>query len=233
MHTIKTPSEEVKYTVIRSARRTMAIIVKRDGSVMVRAPLKTAESTARSFVESRASWILKHSLRSRLRHESAKKYFTDGEYHPYLGRQIRLTIRETGCNRYFFGNDELIIETKEKWNPDKGKTILNGIYRTKAGEIFQNRMANLIKKHSGYGFQPAGLKVRTTASRWGSCSPHGEITLSSNLLKSRPKLIDFVILHELCHLRHRNHGKDFYRLLASVCPDYKTLNKELKESEIS
>ncbi|HPF02398.1 MAG TPA: M48 family metallopeptidase, partial [Bacteroidales bacterium] len=64
--------------------------------------------------------------------------------------------------------------------------------------------------------------------RWGSCTSRGKITISSELIKLDPAYTDYVIIHELCHLKHHNHGKDFYRLLEELVPDYKALRKELK-----
>jgi hypothetical protein len=227
MHFIKTTTGEIQYILERSGRRTISISVRRDGSVIVRAPLKVPVSEIESFVRAKAKWILKHSERLTKRHLSESKDYTDGELHYYLGRPIPLRIKRTGRNRISLTDESIEVETASEWNPEYGEQLLKALYRRKATEVFSERMAHLLEKHSRYNFRPTGLKVRTMVSRWGSCSANGSITLSSNLLKKRIELIDYVIMHELCHLRHRNHGPGFYKLLEGVCPDYKRLKKEI------
>lgn len=227
MHRIITESGEIVFVLERSARRTVSISIRRDGSVLVRAPMKAPASEIEAFVRTKAKWILKHSKRLTERFEKEKRDFTDGEMHYYLGRPIPLKISRTGRNRISMTNESIEIETAQEWNPEYGRKLLDALFRKKAMEVFGHRMALLIEKHSRLNFRPTGLKVRTTVSRWGSCSANGSITLSSNLLKKRIELIDYVILHELCHLRHRNHGPGFYKLLEEVCPEYRTLKKEI------
>ncbi|MFO7575996.1 MAG: SprT family zinc-dependent metalloprotease [Bacteroidales bacterium] len=228
MHLITTPEGEIRFVLERTKRRTVSINIRRDGSVIVRAPLKIPVSEIESFVRAKAKWILKHSKRLTERHVCETKDYTDGELHYYLGRPIPLRIKRTGRNRISLTEESIEIETANEWNPGYGEQLVKVLYRKKAMEVFGERMAHLLKKHSHYNFRPTGLKVRSTVSRWGSCSPNGSINLSSNLLKKRIELIDYVIMHELCHLRHRNHGPGFYKLLEEVCPDYRLLKAELK-----
>lgn len=78
-------------------------------------------------------------------------------------------------------------------------------------------------------FKPAGLIIRKMKRRWGSCSNKGIITLSTELIKLPELYIEYVILHELCHLKHHNHGSGYYKLLSELFPDYKTVRKDLKK----
>lgn len=231
MHQITTATGEIGFVLERTARRTVSISIRRDGSVVVRAPLKTPVSEIEAFVRTKARWILKHSVRLTDRFDKEKRDYTDGEMHYYLGRPIPLRITETGRNRISLTDESIEIETAKEWNPEHGQQLINSIFRRKAMDVFGQRMALLIEKHARHKFKPTGLKVRTTVSRWGSCAANGSISLSSNLLKKRIELIDYVILHELCHLRHRNHGPGFYKLLEEVCPDYRAFRSELREPQ--
>lgn len=207
----------------------MAIMIRRDGSVELRVPYNTSDNALTAFIRSKAGWIMKHSERISQSHSQQVKYYTDGEHHQYLGKNIPLIIKQTGRNRISFNGDAILIESSNQWNPENGKQLLNGLFRKMAMDVFSERLGTLLQKYSAYNFKPTGLKVRNSVSRWGSCSANGSITISTNLLKKRVELIDYVILHELCHLRHRNHGPGFYDLLEELCPDYRSLKNELKQ----
>jgi predicted metal-dependent hydrolase len=225
---ISTDYGTITYGLVKAGRRTMAIMIRRDGSVELRVPYNTSDSAITAFIRSKAGWIMKHSERIAQRVSQQTKNYTDGEHHQYLGKNIPLIIRETNRNRISFSGDAIIIESSDKWNPEYGEHLLNGLFRKMAMNVFSERLGALLQKFSSYNFKPTGLKVRNSVSRWGSCSATGSITLSTNLVKKRIELIDYVILHELCHLRHRNHGPGFYSLLEELCPDYRTLKNELK-----
>jgi predicted metal-dependent hydrolase len=227
-HLLKTESGDLSYSIERSRRRTMSIIIRRDGTVAARVPLQTSDRSVEAFITSKAGWVLKHTERILSRHIGHKKSYTDGEIHPYLGRDITLRIVECGRNRVSFDGETLLIERAGPWDPSMGEALVNSMYRKMALPVFTERMDFILDKFSHYRFKPSSLKVRTTISRWGSCSATGSITLSSNLIKKREELIDYVILHELCHLFHRNHGDGFYKLLLEVCPGYRELRNELK-----
>jgi len=207
----------------------MSIIIRRDGKVAAKVPLRTTDTAVESFVKSKERWISKHVERIGRGFNQQKKSYTNGEMHTLLGRQVQLRINESGRNSASFTEGVISIECKGPWDPSKGEAVLNSLYKKLAFNIFSERLAFLLEKFSTYNFKPAGLKVRTTISRWGSCSAKGSITLSTNLVKKREELIDYVILHELCHLRHRNHGPHFYKLLEEICPGYRMIRKELKD----
>ncbi len=226
---LHTSSADIPYTIERSRRRTMSILIRRDGKVAVKVPLRTTDAAVESFVKNKEKWISKHVEQIGRGFALQKKSYTNGEMHPFLGRQLPLRISETGRNSTYIDEGALHIECKGSWDPSKGEAVLNLLYKKLACNIFSERLAFLLEKFSTYNFKPTGLKVRTTISRWGSCSAKGSITLSTNLVKKREELIDYVILHELCHLYHRNHGPKFYNLLEEICPGYRTIRKELKD----
>lgn len=228
-HLLITTSGEITYTIERSRRRTLAIIVRRNGSVAAKVPLRTRDDAVAAFMRSKSAWIHKHAVRLEALHIEDQKSYTDGETHYYLGRPVILRIiDDRQRNKIEFTGDTIIIECKGQWDPALGEELVNRLYKKLALEHFSQRLASLLERYRSYNFKPTSLKVRTTVSRWGSCSAKGSISLSTNLIKKREELIDYVILHELCHLRHRNHGPNFYKLLGEVCPEYATLRAELR-----
>jgi predicted metal-dependent hydrolase len=102
-------------------------------------------------------------------------------------------------------------------------------YKTKAAEIFPEVMNQVLEKNDVHMFRPAGLIIRSMKRRWGSCSNKGIITLSTELIKLPDRYTEYVIAHELCHLKHHNHGKRYYDLLSVVFPEWKSVRKEMKK----
>ena len=97
--------------------------------------------------------------------------------------------------------------------------------RKEAKAVLPGRLAYLA---SQYGFTYNQVRIKHNSSNWGSCSELGNINLNLNLMRLPEHLRDYVMLHELCHLKYLNHGPEFHALLESVCPDHKSLQKELK-----
>jgi predicted metal-dependent hydrolase len=87
----------------------------------------------------------------------------------------------------------------------------------------------MIEKYEDQMFKPTGLVIRTMKRRWGSCSTRGKITLSTELIKLPDLYIEYVIVHELCHLRHHNHGAGYYKLLSELFPEWRFVRKELRK----
>jgi predicted metal-dependent hydrolase len=94
---------------------------------------------------------------------------------------------------------------------------------------FPKLMSKVLSEHENQMFKPTGLIIRTMKRRWGSCSNKGIVTLSTELIKLSDLHIEYVIIHELCHLKHHNHGPDFYKLLTEMYPEWKTVRKELRK----
>jgi hypothetical protein len=102
-------------------------------------------------------------------------------------------------------------------------------YKTEALKYFPELFNKVLRDHENQMFKPTGLVIRTMKRRWGSCSNKGVITLSTELIKLSDLYIEYVITHELCHLKHQNHGPQFYKLLSEVFPEWKTIRKELRK----
>ncbi len=222
--------EDIRYKIIFSARRSISLIVSPDKGVTVRAPYRTSLRSIERFVREKEPWIRKHlekySSLSRINHG---KQYSDGEAHYYKGKSYNLRVIESS-SPYIKENDEIIeIGVNDTGNAAEIRKILERWYRKKAQEFIDRRFEDIVNSKLPYRFLPSGFVVRPLKSRWGSCTAKGRITINSELIKLDPVFTDYVIIHELCHLRHHNHGKEFYRLLEEIVPDYKMIRKDLRK----
>jgi predicted metal-dependent hydrolase len=221
------PVNDIQYKKIYSSRRTLAISILRDGSVVVRAPWGTPDTTVEKLIRNKASWIIKHSADIRSRRNPARQ-FIDGEKHLYKGRELALRIVSSSKPYCRFLDQEIEIGVNGKSNNVRS-SLYRG-YTEEAERLFPYLLNNLLKKFENQGFRVSRLVIRTLKSRWGSCSSSGKITLNTELVRLPEKLTEYVIIHELCHLKHHNHGTGFYVLLEELCPEWKTFRKELKKN---
>lgn len=219
---------EIKYNVILSRRRSISIIVSPDKTVTVRAPLRTSRKSIESFVRAKSAWIQKHlDSEPAVKLTDNQRTFSEGETFLFLGKEYTLCILASPEPFVKLTGKQLQVGQQDTGNRNTTRYHLSGWYFIKAREILTDRIKEIIYGYREYGFKPTGLSIRTLRSRWGSCSSTGKITLNSELIKLDPKFIDYVIIHELCHLRHHNHGPEFYKLLEQIVPDYKSVRKEL------
>ncbi|MBN2861569.1 MAG: M48 family metallopeptidase [Bacteroidales bacterium] len=218
------------YKIIFSRRRSISIILSPGKEITVRAPYRTSLKTIDRFVQEKAKWIEANLKKySETENLNRGQRYLDGELHLFSGRKYVLKITES--DRPFVRLHENILETGVTHVNDSGKirSMLELWYLQKAREILPLKLKDTLAKFPHHAFSPSGLVVRRLKSRWGSCTSKRKITLNSELIKLDPALVEYVIIHELCHLKHHNHGKDFYNLLEELVPDYKSLRKELRK----
>jgi predicted metal-dependent hydrolase len=222
--------KDIEFIVIYSGRRTIGISVLPDTSVVVRVPYLTSLKTISRIVNNKYEWILKHRDNyRRLNNNQLTKSYTTGEVHLFRGNESILRI-EKSVKPYTRFHDGIIMLGLEKTdNPVTVRRLLYKGYKKEALKILPELMNRVLREHENQMFKPEGLVIRTMKRRWGSCSNKGIITLSTELIKLADLYIEYVIIHELCHLRHHNHGLQYYKLLSEVFPEWKTVRKELKK----
>ncbi|HLN55368.1 MAG TPA: SprT family zinc-dependent metalloprotease [Bacteroidales bacterium] len=221
--------QDIQYKVIFSARRTLAISILPDATVIVRAPYRTSEKTITKLVNEKASWILKHTEKFKSNiHRTPARMFADGERHLYRGTESALRVQKSARPYCRFVENSIEIGTAY---PEESKAVRNILYqgyRNEANRIFPETLRRVLHEKESYGFKVSELRIRTMKSRWGSCSSRGIISLNTELIRLPEVYLEYVILHELCHLKHHNHGAGFYELLSEICPGWKETRKELK-----
>jgi predicted metal-dependent hydrolase len=221
--------QDIEFKVIYSRRRTLGISVLPDSSVILRVPYLTSLKTINKIVQQKSGWIIKHRDSYKGKEKSKLNgFYTTGEFHLFRGNESVLKI-EKSSKAYIRFNDSTIELGLEKTGDAQAiKRLLYQGYKNEALIVFPDILSKVLKKYEAQIFKPAGILIRTMKRRWGSCSNKGIITLSTELIKLSDLYIEYVILHELCHLKHHNHGREYYRLLSELFPDYKQVRKELR-----
>jgi hypothetical protein len=222
--------EDIEFKVTYSRRKSIGISVLPDSSVIVRVPYYTSFKTINRIVNEKYSWVLKHRDNYRkLDNIPIKTSYISGETHLFRGNQSVLKIEKSGKSyiRFYDNTIELGIEKTDD-TPIIRRLLYKG-YKTEALKYFPELFNKVLRDNENQMFKPTGLVIRTMKRRWGSCSNKGVITLSTELIKLSDLYIEYVITHELCHLKHHNHGPQFYKLLSEVFPEWKTVRKELRK----
>lgn len=222
---------EITYGVNACDRKTLAIHVYPDGQVMVDAPMTASHAAIAAKVKKKASWIFKQQLQFATYPPALpQRRYVSGETHRYLGRQYRLQVNQGLVDQVKLVHGRLLVETPTPNNTEKVRTLVQDWYRLRAKAVFLDRYALCVKQvakcdiHHQQGFQ-----LRFMPNRWGSCTAQGNIILNPELIAAPKDCIDYVIMHELCHLKERNHSQAFYKLLSVVMKDWELRRKRLNE----
>jgi hypothetical protein len=222
----------IDYRIIRSPRRTKTIEISigHGEGVLVAAPVATSLEAIRDIVHRRARWILQRSEHQTVR--PTERAFESGESLPYLGRHVPIRTSESHGDRVGIRFEQWGFQVAVP-RGIKGAERLQSIrasfsawYRRRAAE----RINATVRQWTGHvGAAPARVVIRDQRRRWGSCSPDGVLRLNWRIVMADPALIDYVVVHELAHLLHPNHSKDFWAEVARVMPDFSTRRAQLKE----
>jgi predicted metal-dependent hydrolase len=222
--------EDIEFKVIYSGRRSIGISVLPDSSVIVRVPYRTSFKTINRIVNEKYNWVLKHRDNYRkLDNSPIKKSYISGETHLFHGNQSVLKIEKTGKSYIMFYENTIELGTEKTDDTPIIRRLLYKGYKTEALKYLPELLNKVLRDHENQMFKPPELVIRTMKRRWGSCSNKGVITLSTELIKLSDLYIEYVITHELCHLKHHNHSPQFYKLLSEVFPEWKTVRKELRK----
>lgn len=222
---------EIAYSVNTCDRKTLAIHVYPDGRVVVDAPMTASHEAIAAKVKKRACWIFKQQVQFESYPPTLpQRRYVSGETHRYLGRQYRLLVKQGIENRVKLTQGRLIVETVEPTNSEKVKALLQDWSRLRAKTIFSERYDFCVRLVAKLGIKhDQSFQLRFMSKRWGSCTGHGHIILNPELIAAPKDCIDYVITHELCHLKERNHSKAFYKLLTAVMKDWEFRRKRLNE----
>lgn len=228
-----------KIQIIKSQRRTIGISIHPDLTIKIRAPKSISTDKINEIIKLKEKWILKkiqYFKTKQLREKYIKKYIS-GEIFYYLGKKYLLHIFKSDENYVKITDDEIFLHIKNEVN---AKKILINWFQSQAVKIFSERLLLNYQIFSKvYSYDLPELKIRKMKARWGSLKTIRNswkilkkstiMTLNTNLIHTDIKAIDYVIMHELCHLKHNNHGKDFYKLQSYFTPEYKMIKKSLQE----
>jgi predicted metal-dependent hydrolase len=219
----------IEFRIVYSRRRTLGISVLPDSSVIIRAPYRASLKTINRIVQEKAAWIIKHRDGYRLKENTRLNgSLVSGEKQLFRGTECILQIAQSKKPYVRFNGGTIDLGLENTDDREAVRRLLYKGYKSEASKIFPEMLGLALKKHEDQMFKPTGLTIRSMKSRWGSCSRKGMITLSTELIKLSDTFIEYVITHELCHLKHHNHGKDYYKLLSELFPEWKQVRKDLK-----
>lgn len=209
--------------VFRTRRRTLALIVKPDGSLVVRAPLRTPDLIIRAFVESKAGWIHAHQAAARANPPIPTPGLGEGQELWYLGKPYPLKVVPSAASPLSF-NEAFFITQKAL---PRARTLLTAWYRAQALHVISQRVAWYAEQ---FNFSYQQVKITSAQTRWGSCSARNNLNFAWRLVMAPPDVVDYVVVHELAHTREKNHRRGFWALVRAVMPDYPARKKWLKEN---
>lgn len=229
MESIKYGTQLVNFNLERSSRKTLGIEVHPDLSVWAKAPIDTSLNDIKVKLLKRSSWIIKQQkyFEQFLPRTPCREYVS-GETHLYLGRRYQLKIKNAEQPEVKLKGAELIVFTKHHTNPEHVKNLLASWYFKHAEKKFEEKFEKVFNKFRNYNFKRPHFEIRRMKNRWGSCTPKGKIILNPELIKTPGPCIDYVIIHELCHILHPSHDKKFYSLQEKMNPEWEKWKEKLE-----
>jgi predicted metal-dependent hydrolase len=230
LHSITFGRALIEFRVQHSQRKTLAITVQPSGAVIVTAPLRVDHEAIRAKVRKRSRWILaQRDYFSRFLPATPPRRYVSGETHRYLGRQYRLKVSVQPRSEIKLLGRFLCVSTKTKRRKNV-RAMLEEWFRHRAKEQFERRLERWHAWCNARGMKVPELRLRKMAKRWGSSTSNSRIYLNPDLVRAPSACIDYVIAHEVCHLKFPHHDKAFYRLLAQVFPNWRKVKEQLEES---
>ncbi|MBK9080494.1 MAG: M48 family metallopeptidase [Hyphomicrobium sp.] len=213
--------QSIEYRALHSKRKTLAISVHPDGLVEVVAPNGTAQSTIEERLQRRAAWIVQQRRYfEQFQPRTPERRFVSGEAHLYLGRQYRLKIEKGALDEVRLKGGYFRVTASGPASTESIAGLMGGWYRSHANEKLFERFKTMTERYARVPLTPPTLAIRSMQRRWGSYSGNGRITLNIDLVRAPIACIDYVIVHELAHGRHPNHGRAFFDLLTQMMPDW-------------
>lgn len=222
---------KLDYILISSNRKSMSITVHPNLQVVVRVPEIASEIEIEQFLKKKYTWLQKKlDFYKQFLLEADEIKYISGSSVLHLGKQYKLIVKQSENESVFKdGNNIIILTSKEIDNSDYNLALLNRFYDESLEKVFKRRFKACVKLFDSKEAEGITYKPRKMQKRWGSYQPSkNTVLLNTELIKADRKCIDYVISHELCHIFHKTHNKEFYKLLSSKIPNYKDLENKLE-----
>lgn len=206
---------DIPFQLIHSRRSTIALIVGRDGSLVVRAPYHASHAAILAFIEQKAGWIRAKQAEAQKRlSQAVTRQFTGGETFLYLGSTYPLIVVERARASLSLSDGQFVIT---KAALPRAREAFIAWYKNQARQVMEER-AQIYAAHYHLNFQQ--IKITSARTRWGSCSSRGTLSFTWRLIMAPLPVIDYVVVHELAHLVEKNHSKKFWAQVAVMMSDY-------------
>ena len=217
-----------QYHLVREARKTVRLTIYPNLKIVLYVPQDHPKEKIESFLKRKYLWITAQVKDlKRLQRDGSDREYISGLSVLYLGRQYKLVVKKSEQDLVCFEGGKIIVETTGKVDDSvKNKELLDQWYMERAESIFRVRYKQMLKKFN-YNFVP-DLAIRKMQKRWGSFLTKKKVLLNPELIKASKECIDYVIIHELCHMKYQDHSAAYYRLLSSKCPNWKGIKDQLE-----
>ncbi len=225
-------SEVIEFTISYSKRKSIGIKISPPGLVSVAAPSGLPREVVKDVVEEKAEWILKKLAEVRTRQSlRVEKAFVEGEAFMYLGKTYSLAIHEDKGRRKAF----VKIESGKLnvYTPSRAPELLRGALELWYREETKQRVLDCIQRYQPYfEVKPSGVQIKEQKRRWGSCTSKRKLLFNWRISMAPIEILDYIVVHEMCHMIHMNHSKAYWMLVQSLVPDYKEKMAWLKDQGI-
>lgn len=230
-HTVELNRVSVAYLLVRSSRRSIGMEVSAQG-LTVRAPLRASHTVIESVLREKTRWILQKLSDRAVRVDSTPRvHWQDGSSMPFLGGELQLRLHPQAPR-----TGELLSIGPQRWvlhlradveaSAEQVRAVVAAWWLRHARQLLTERLQHYAP---AMGVQWRSLRLSNARTRWGSAKADGSIMLNWRLLHYRLPVLDYVVIHELAHLRHMDHSPRFWAVVESVCPDYLQLRRALKQ----
>lgn len=214
---------DVEYSVARSDRKTVSIYVERDGGVTVKAPRRATDQQLQRLVERKLPWIYRTLTHwGELNRQPGGKEFVSGETFYFLGQPCRLDISPDATEPLSLIGDRFVLRLDRR---EQAEELLRAFYR----RVGYERLPTLIAARArSMGVKPGKLRVWELNHRWASCSPAGNLNFHWRALAAPLDVLHYLVVHELAHLKERNHTPEFWQLVDTELPGWREAAEWLK-----
>lgn len=229
-HYIIYGDERIEFSCVPRNRVSSRIMIKvhPDCRIVVYAPAQTPVDDVHDAVKKKARWIYTQlkGFRVQLEHLTPRRYCS-GESHYYLGKQYLLKIVESPGEKQQVKllRGRIEVKTREQ-SEQQVKRLLYDWYKDRARVVFSRQLDAMLEQ-TLWVSEPPDIRLLAMKTQWGGCSPSGALTFNPHLVKAPRECIDYVILHELCHIAEHNHSKRFYRLMSRIMPNWEPVKERL------
>lgn len=210
--------------IVRSRRKTVALVVTTEGELEVRAPLRFSRHQIDTLVREKSSWIEKQVERAhKASHLTAHRQLGDGARLWYLGKSFPLRLSASGAGKVHFVHEFTLPESALP----KATSLLTNWYKAQAHALINERVDLYAQR---FGLKVTGVRISSARTRWGSCSQKNALSFTWRLIMAPLEVIDYVVIHELAHILEKNHSRAYWANVEQMLPDYKVRRAWLRNN---
>ena len=229
-YSVKYGTKDIEFNIEFKNRKTMSISVEPPNNVTVVAPVGTSEEEIKEAVKSKGSWIVQKLFEFRnIESKRVNREFVNGESFMYLGRNYSLqihideTLQNNSSVKLFRGKFHVYVKEK---NDELIKAAMEAWYREKTEEQVKKRIKYYQKF---FNKKPMDIKVKEQKKRWASCTSNNELLFNWRCVMAKSIALDYIVVHEMCHMYYMNHSQEFWDLVSSVMADYEVRKEWLRD----